>query len=53
MHIHDTLGHIDLLLLGRLSDMFDLSLDTWFKIAAVLILWVYVILAPGNDAVES
>jgi hypothetical protein len=53
MNIHDAIGQFDLVLLARLGDVFDLSLDTWFKIAAVVILWVYMILAPGNDAIES
>jgi hypothetical protein len=40
-------------LLGRLSDVFDLSPDTWFKIAAVVVLWVYMILTSGRETEES
>lgn len=38
--------------LARLSDLFDLSSDTWFAIAAVMTLWAYMILAPGRDSSE-
>jgi hypothetical protein len=38
---------------ARLSDRFDLTTDTWFVIAAVLTLWIYIILAPGREPVEA
>jgi hypothetical protein len=53
MNIHDVFGQFGFLLLGRLSDVFDLSFDTWVKIAAVVILWVYMILGSGRESAES
>ena len=50
--IHDALGHFGFPLLGRISDLLDVSPDTWFKIAAVVILWVYMILTPGRETEE-
>lgn len=38
---------------ARLSDLVDLPTDTWFVIATVTILWLYMILAPGRDQAES
>jgi hypothetical protein len=53
MTIHDALANVHWLLLARLGDVFDQSLDTWFKIAAIVILWVYVIVGTGRESSES
>jgi hypothetical protein len=53
MTIHDLQANVHLLLLARLGDVFDQSLDTWFKIAAIAILWVYVIVGTGRESSES
>jgi hypothetical protein len=50
--IHDVIGQFGFPLLGRISDLLDVSPDTWFKIAAVVILWVYMILTPGRETEE-
>jgi hypothetical protein len=38
---------------AQLSDRFNLTTDTWFVIAAVLTLWVYIIFAPGREPAQG
>lgn len=52
MSTNDMLWQFVTILPARLSDVFDLSTDKWFAIAAIATLWAYMILAPGRDAAE-
>jgi hypothetical protein len=49
---NNTLWQIASVLPARLSDLVDLPSDTWFAIAAVMTLWIYMIFAPGSDPSE-
>jgi hypothetical protein len=53
MNMIDAAWQIGTLLPGRLLGDFDVAPDTWFKIAAILTLWAYVIFGPDREPTES
>lgn len=53
MTYSDILWQQAIILPVRLSDLLDLSADTWFVIAAAVTLWAYMILAPERKPSES
>jgi hypothetical protein len=53
MNTGDTLFHISALIQANPGATFALTADKWFVVAAIVILWMYVMLAPGRESVEA
>jgi hypothetical protein len=52
MNVHDALWQLGLLP-GQSGVSFQISTDSWFAVAAIVILWAYIMLAPGRATAES
>jgi hypothetical protein len=53
MDVYDALWQIGIIVPGTVIADFDVAPDTWFKVAAILTLWAYVIFGPGREPTES
>lgn len=52
MNTGDTLYQIGALVQANPGATFELTADKWFAIAAIVILWMYMMLAPGRQPAE-
>ncbi len=53
MNTSDTLFQFGALVQANPGATFELTADKWFVVAAIVILWMYVMLAPGRESAEA